>query len=463
MKHVHFIGIGGVGMSALAIIAKQKGMRVTGSDVENIYFLSDMLKKNNIDWKPFSDNNLKDTPDVVVVGAAWDEKNIEVQEAKKLHLNIKAYSEFLADIMSDYKGIAIAGVHGKTTTSAMTAFLLDKAKMSPSFLIGCREAPNLETNARVGEGEYFVTEADEYKKSAEDSQSKFLDLRPQIAVITSIEMDHPDIFNTVEDVYRAFYRFACKVPRTGLVIGCIDCDKVKKLSLSLADRRFESYGFSIGADWRIIDYSVEHGEQVFSIKRDKQIFGPFKLLVPGKYNVLNATAAIVVCLKVGVKPLTIQKYLPYFVGVERRFQIMGSRDGVLVVDDYAHHPTAIKATLEGAKDFYPGRKICCVFQPHTYSRTKELLEEFAQAFGSADLVVITDIYASAREKSGRIHARHLVERMKAFHQKVRYISDFSEIVAFLLETLDRGDVLIVMGAGDIYKVGVDYLSSKIET
>lgn len=459
MKHVHFVGIGGVGMSGLAMICKQMGMRVTGSDVENIYFLSDMLKENGIDWKPFNIENVADKPDLVVVGAAWDEKNIEVEEAKKLHLDIMPYSELLGEIMGQYKGIAIAGIHGKTTTTAMTAFLMEKAKLSPSFLIGCKTAPNLGTNARLGNGEYFVAEADEYKKSANDLTSKFLDLKPQIAVITSIEMDHPDVFETVGDIYRAFYRFACKVPRSGLVIGCIDSDKVKKLSLSLADRRFESYGFSIGANWRIIDYSVEPGTQVFSIKKDKNIYGPFTLSIPGKHNVLNAVAAITVCLTIGVKATTIQKYLPDFVGAERRFQILGKKNGVVVVDDYAHHPTAIETTLLGAKDFYPGRRIVAVFQPHTYSRTKELLMEFAKAFMDADLVIITDIYASAREKSGRIHARHLVEEAKKYHNNLQYIGDLSEVVEYLQENLNEGDVLIVMGAGDVYKVGVGYMST----
>ncbi len=460
MKHIHFIGIGGVGMSALAIISKQKGMKVTGSDVENIYFLGDMLKENGIDARPFNVDNLKDKPDVVVVGAAWDDKNIEVAEAKRLHLDMMAYSEFLGQIMSEYKGIAIAGIHGKTTVTAMTAFLMDKARMSPSFLIGCKTAPNLGTNARLGDGEYFVTEADEYKKSASDLTSKFLDLKPFIEVITSIEMDHPDVFNTVEDIYRSFYRFACKVPRSGLVIGCIDSDKVKKLSLSLADRRFESYGFSIGANWRIIDYEVEPGVQTFSIKKDKNIYGPFQLSIPGKYNVLNATAAIVVCLTVGVKANTIQKYLPEFVGAERRFQIVGERNGVLVIDDYAHHPTAIQATLKGARDFYPGRKIICVFQPHTYSRTKELLGDFAKSFDDADQVIITDIYASAREKSGRIHARHLVEEAKKYHNNLQYIGELSEATEYLRENLEGGDVLIVMGAGDVYKVGASIVAGS---
>jgi UDP-N-acetylmuramate--alanine ligase len=457
VEHIHFIGIGGVGMSALAILAKQKGYKVTGSD-ENVYFTDSMLKKNGIEWyKEFSEKNLKIKPDYVVISAAYDEKNPEVAEAKSKHIPIKFYSQMLGEIMSSYRGIAIAGCHGKTTTTAMAAFLLEKARLSPSFLIGCREAPDLHSNARIGEGEFFVTEADEYKRAANDLQSKFFDIKMEFAVITSIEMDHPDVFETEEDVYRAFYKFACRIPRNGLIVGCIDSPKVKKLALSLADRKMETYGFSISADWRIVDYQLEAGKQIFTIKKAKQIYGPFELKIPGKHNVLNATAAIIVCLAAGVKAITLQKYLPEFSGVERRFQIVGERDGITVVDDYAHHPTAIKATLEGAKDFYPGRKIWAIFQPHTYSRTKELLEEFAKSFSSADEVVITDIYASAREKSGRIHAKHLVEEAKKNHEKVRYISDLKEIEAFLRENTESGDVLIVMGAGDIYKMGLSFL------
>lgn len=458
MRHIHFIGIGGVGMSALAILAKQKGFKVSGSD-ENVYFTDESLAKNDIEWQDgFKAENLQSKPDEVVVSAAYNEKNPEITEAQRLHIPIRPYSEMLAEIMSSFRGIAIAGIHGKTTTSAMAAYLLEQARFNPSYLVGCREVPNLGTNAKIGEGEWFVTEADEYKKSSDDLTPKFLDLKPEIVLITSIEMDHPDVFNTVEDVYRAFYKLACRVPRTGLIIGCIDSDRVKKLAGSLADRRFETYGFSLGADWRIIDYQVEPGRQVFSVKRDKRIYGPFQIMLPGKHNVLNATAALVVALTVGVKPATIQKYLPEFMGVERRFQLAGERDGITIIDDYAHHPTAIATTLEGAKEFYPGRKIWCVFQPHTYSRTKELLEEFAKSFGAADSVLITDIYASAREKSGRIHAKHLVVETKKYHENVYYAGPLDEAVAFLAENVEKGDVVILMGAGDIYKVGERFLA-----
>jgi UDP-N-acetylmuramate--alanine ligase len=273
-------------------------------------------------------------------------------------------------------------------------------------------------------------------------------------------MDHPDIFSSEEDVYRTFYRFACKIPRSGLVIGCFDSPRVKKLALSLADRKFDTYGFSLGSNWRIVDHSLEDGFQIFKLKNEKKIYGPFKLKLPGKHNALNATAAIIVSLKVGIREETLQKYLVEFSGVERRFQVLGSKDGVLVVDDYAHHPTAIKTTLAGAREFYPNRKVWCVFQPHTYSRTKELFDEFAQAFTDADSVIVSDIYASAREKSGRIHARHLVAEIKKYHKSVFYVPTLEEITDFLKENAKEGDVVIVMGAGDIYKVGQNYLKTE---
>ncbi len=462
MAHIHFIGIGGAGMSALAIIAKQKGHTVTGSD-ENVYYTDTLLKKHHIAWQTgFKAENLKPKPDMVVVSAAYDEKNPELKAAIDQKLPIKTFSEMLAELMKDYRGIAVAGIHGKTTTTAMIAFLLESARLSPSFLIGCREALNFGVNARVGDGEWFVAEADEYKKAANDETPKFLDLKPEIVVITSIEHDHPDIFPTVEDVYRAFYRLACRVPRHGWLVGDIDSSRVKKLALSLADRKLESYGFTTSAAWRIVDYQIKPGRQVFTILHNKQLYGPFQLQQPGKHNIANATAAIIVCLKIGVRLETIQKFLPQFKGTERRFQILGERRGVLVIDDYAHHPTAIQSTLEGARAFYPNRKIWCVFQPHTYSRTKALLNDFGPAFENADRVIIADIYASAREKSGRIHAKHLVAQIKQHHENVDYIGAIKEIPLFLEENVADGDMIIVMGAGDVYKVGQDFLALKSE-
>ncbi len=459
-KHVHFIGIEGVGMSALAIIAKQKGYKVTGSD-DKEYPTGQTLHKHGIEWiVGFDARNLKKKPDIVVVSAAFDDKNPEVLYAKEQKMNILPYSEFLWEIMSDFRCIAVSGIHGKTTTTSMVAFLMEKGGMDPSYFIGCKEAVDLGTNAKLGGGEFFVTEADEYKKSAEDLTSKFLDFKPEMAIITSIEMDHPDVFKTEEDVYRTFFKFACKLPRTGTIVGCIDSDRVKKLSLSLADRKFESYGFAYSADWRIVDYEVSERRQIFTIRNNNYLYGPFELEIPGKHNVLNATAAIIVCIKAGVDVEVIQKYLPEFRGAERRSQKMGQKNGVVVIDDYAHHPTAIRSTLEGMREFYPGRRIVCVFQPHTYSRTKELFDDFAQSFGLADVVLIMDIFASAREKSGRIHSRHLVVEASKYHKNVNYMGSLLEVNDFLEENLQGGDLLLVMGAGDVYKVGLEYLSEK---
>lgn len=452
IQKIHFIGIKGVGMTALAILSKEKGYEVTGSDVEETFVTDDILAKAGITVNTFNEKNLQSRPDLVVTSAAYDRGNIEIKEARKRKLEIKPYSEAVRLLSEGSKVIAVAGIHGKTTTTAMISFLLKKANMDPSYLIGAGDVYNLDLPGHFGTGDYFVMEADEYRKSPEDENSKFFDLNPQIEIITSIEMDHPDMFLTDEKVYQAFYKFACRIPRQGFIVLCLDYPKSKKLLRSLVDRSFETYGFSSDAAWKIIDFQELENQSIFSILHDGKKIGPFKLKVPGRANALNATAAIITANKIGIQEKIIKKYFEDFTGVRRRFEFIGKIGEVTIVDDYAHHPHSIELTLETAKNKYPDSKIWCVFQPHTYSRTKELLSDFAKAFKLADKVVITDIYSSAREKEKTITGEDLMQQIRQNQTNIKYVSDWDKIVEEIIGNLSGKTVVITIGAGDIYKL-----------
>ncbi len=462
IKKIHFIGIKGVGMCALALLAKEKGDEVTGSDIDETFVTDDALAKAGIEVNIFDSNNISNKLDLVIVSAAYGKDNIEVKEAKKRHLEIMFYSEALAFFARNSLLIAVAGIHGKTTTAAMLSFLLTKANLDPSFVIGAGEVKSLGTSGHVGKGDYFVVEADEYRKSPDDSSSKFFDLSPEIEIITSIEMDHPDIFTSEESVFNVFYKFACRIPRKGFIILCTDYPKAKKLQRSLADRNIESYGFS-EALWQIIDFHETRTETIFSIKHQEKIIGPFKLKVPGQANILNATAAIITCLKIGIEEKLIKKNIADLVGVKRRFEKIGQFNDITIIDDYAHHPRSIDLTLEAARKKFPTHKIWCVFQPHTYSRTKELLKDFATAFKEADKVIVTEIYASQRESEATISGQQLAEAIHRHQRNVRFISDWSKIIKEIIDSADGQNLIITMGAGDIYKLGNTLLKALKET
>jgi len=452
-KKIHFIGVKGVGMAALATFAKEAGFEVTGSDNDQSFVTDSILKKIGLEATPFEAKNLSYNPDMVIISAAYDKENVELKEAKKKHLEIKTYSEALAYFSQDRQVIAVSGIHGKTTTAAMIAWILTQANLDPSFIVGSGEIKNLNTNAHFGQGDYFVLEADEYRKSGEDATSKFLDLTPKIEIISSIEMDHPDLFSSEEAVYNAFYKFACRLPRNGFIVLCLDYVKARKLQRSLVDRNFETYGFVDDAEWKIIDFAEDEEYTTFSLIHDGEKVGPFKLIVPGEINVLNAAAAVITSLKIGVEEKGIKKYLGKFLGVKRRFERVGQVKDVTIIDDYAHHPRSIKKTLEAAKNKFPNSKIWCIFQPHTYSRTKTLLGDFAQSFESADKVIITDIYASERESKPTISGQDLANAVKVNQRSTRFIPEWSKIRQDLTDSVTGSSIIITMGAGDIYKVG----------
>ncbi|MCI0477975.1 MAG: UDP-N-acetylmuramate--L-alanine ligase [Anaerolineales bacterium] len=441
-RRVHIIGIGGIGLSAIARVLLARGDQVSGSD-QTASLLTDELAR--LGAKIFIGHraeNLGDVDLVLVTSAASDD-NPEIVEAKRRKFRIVKRYDFFAELTAGKKTIAVAGTHGKTTTTGMIATILTNAGLDPDAVIG-GVIPELGGNARAGQGEYFVIEADEYDRA-------FLGLRPEIAVVTSIEMDHPDIFRDVDDVARAFREFMRRVPRDGIVIGCGDSARVSA-ELRELGTRVARYGFDADNNWRASDVAPNaRGGSDFVVWRGATRVGEFTLQIPGRHNTLNALAAIVVASEVGVDLNIARATLKDFRGAARRFQVKGEFCGVTIVDDYAHHPTEIRATLAAARTCFPNRTIWAVFQPHTFSRTIALLDEFADAFADADHIVVTEIYA-ARERDHRgVSGAQIVEQMK--RRDARFIASLDACAQFLGERLDSGDILITLGAGDVNRVG----------
>lgn len=439
-------------MAGLAVMAKELGYEVKGSDEPTVFPTDGMLRTKGIEvLEGFDGEHLRYKPDLVIVSAAYGLQNPEVKAAKSIRLTMLTMSEMLGRIMSKYEGVGVAGVHGKTTTTAILAKILQDAGYSPSYMVGTSHISNMEASAHIGGGKYFVVEADEYKKSELNPQPKFLDLPIKHLIITSIELDHPDVFATAEQVYSAFYQLTTKIPRDGTIIACIDWPLVKRLVNRRVDRHSLTYGFDNTAGYQIIN--VNDGPQsTFSIRHEVKTIGPINLMMPGRHNMLNATAALIMALQLGVAEKTIIKTLATFSGPSRRFEYLGSYNGAEVYDDYAHHPTALSFLLEAVKKRFPDKRLVVVFQPHTYSRTGKLLKEFAESLRLADKLVLLNIWASAREKSGYVTIKDLIDAVRPHKPDVEYRSTLDEVATYLRSFLTDQDVVFLVGAGDVYKI-----------
>lgn len=449
-QHIHFVGIKGVGMTALAILAKQKGYQVTGSDVADDFTTAEVLKKFKITpllgFKKENLTNLPDLPDLAVVtGAHGGLNNPEAEAAKEMGVKVLLHGQALAEFTKDTQLIAVSGSHGKTTVSAMIAHILTKAGLDPSFAIGCGDIKSLGSPGHFGKGDYFVAEADEYLK-------RFLSLNPEVGVITNIEYDHPDAYQNLEELKLAFCEFAQKIKKNGLLIAGFDNENVRQL-LSKIKVPVLTYGFSPLSDYQISRLSYGAEVTWFNLKYQGTDLGQFTLSVCGKHNSQNAVAAAIAANYLGLSWNEIKKQLSTFSGTSRRFEKKGEKDRVKFYDDYAHHPTQIKATLEAARAWFGKKRIIAVFQPHTFSRTKALFEEFSRCFNSADLVIITKIYASARENDDQtISAQMLVNNLLKYQNEVIYLETLDEAVEYLKRQLKHEDIVITMGAGDICKI-----------
>ncbi|WP_126427951.1 UDP-N-acetylmuramate--L-alanine ligase [Brevibacillus marinus] len=445
-QHVHFVGIGGYGMSAIARVLVDLGMKVTGSDVA-LSELAMKLQARGAQVMVGHDAAHIEGADIVVYSTSIPQDNPEIAAAKAKGIPLLHRSQMLARILNERIGIAVAGAHGKTTTSSMIAHVLDACGVDPTYVIG-GELLNAGTNAKAGKSEYVVAEADE-------SDGSFLEYAPALAVVTNVEPDHLEHFNgEFARLKQAYARFLERIKPDGKAILCID-DPTNRELLHALQREAITYGIdprhSAEADFRATAITGADRKVSGLVWHKAECLGPLSLNVPGRHNLLNALAAIIVCLQVGLPYQQIAAALESFRGAKRRFQIIGEVGDILVVDDYAHHPTEIIATLSGARA--SGRRVIAVFQPQRYTRTYFLMDEFSRAFAEADEVIITDIYSPAGErKIDGVSAEALVEKIRAnSNPAARYIATKEEVQEHLLHRVRPGDLVLTMGAGDIWQ------------
>jgi UDP-N-acetylmuramate--alanine ligase len=452
-QHIHIVGIGGFGMSALAHVLLNQGYYVSGSD-RRLNALTQALEQEGA--KIFKSEDAQNVmgAEMVLTTSAAQSDHVELAMARALGIPVYKRSDVMGDIMSGQTSIAVAGTHGKTTTSSMITHVLIETQQNPSYIIG-GILRNNGRNAGVGTGKAFVIEADEY-------DHMFLGLRPQVAVVTSIEYDHPDFFKTPNEMVQAFNQFVDLLPEDGLLVACAD----NQMAAILAQNRLVAgwpvitYGIQNGqADWRATNIHIDASYQmVFDVVREKQTLGTVRLQIPGEFNVLNALAALIVTDNLGVPFADAARALASFQGAGRRFQARGEVDSVLVIDDYAHHPTAIRVNLEAAKERFKTRKIWALWQPHTYSRTQALWDGYVMAFGAADHVIVTEIYAAREDPIPGISSADLAEAIN--HPDVHYSPTFDEAVDYLLKNVQPPAVILIMSAGDAPLIGLNYLKLR---
>ncbi len=445
-KRVHFIGIGGIGMSGIAAVMLRKGIRVTGSDVQQ----SDVTHRlESLGAQVAVGNSAENVPrdaQLVVISAAVELDNPELVAAESLSIPVQKYAQVLGSLMSEFKGIAVSGTHGKTTTSAMIACILKEAGLDPNFVVGAM-VDSLGGSSGVGSGEHFVVEACEYDRS-------FLNLHPMVALINNIEEDHLDYYRDLSEIVSAFGQFASQVHRDGLLV----VNAADAAALGAAEHarcEVQTFGVDCEADWQARAIETTRGRFSFEALFRKESLGRFELGIPGVHNVSNALGALACVARIGVNMGAVRRVLSKFKGAERRFQIIGGVADVTVIDDYAHHPTEIRVTLDAARKQFGTSRIWAVFQPHQHSRTRFFMEEFAESFTHADVVIVPEIYFVRDSDSDRraVTAEDLVRRMKTMHTDARHIREFDDIVGVLKDELRPGDVVITRGAGDVNQVG----------
>lgn len=443
--HVHFIGIGGISMSGLAEILLEEGFTISGSDAKQSALTDSLAKKGATIYIGQKASNLSIRPALVVYTAAIREDNEEFKAAVDAGIPMLSRAELLGQIMDNYeKSIAVAGTHGKTTTTSMISQILLVAKADPTISVG-GILESIGGNIRVGGSEVFITEACEYTNS-------FLHFHPKYSIITSVEAEHLDFFKDIDDIRRSFHEFAGNTSHDGVLIinGQIEAlDQItNNLSCSVT-----TYGLCENDDFyaKNITYN-DHACGTYTLMHKTEDLGTVSLSVPGKHNVSNSLAAIALCLNLGLPLDVIKKGLLQFGGTKRRFEYKGTKNGITVIDDYAHHPTEVAATLTAARN-YPHGRIICVFQPHTYSRTKAFLSDFARVLSMADIVVLADIYAAREKNTIGISSKDLLAALQKNGQESYYFPSFDEIETFLSEKCINNDLLITMGAGDVYLIG----------
>jgi UDP-N-acetylmuramate--alanine ligase len=455
IRKLHFVGIGGIGMSGIAEILSAEGFAVTGSDraaSEN----TDRLKSLGISVLiGHVASNLAPDVDALVYSSAVGSDNPEVAEAHRRKIPVIRRAEMLAEVMRLKYGIGIAGTHGKTTTTSMVSLVLMEGGIDPTVIVGGRLRGLAGSNARLGKGEFIVVEADEFDRS-------FLSITPTIAVLTTLETDHLDCYRDLDDIKSAFIQFAGKVPFYGFVVLCLDEPALQDIMPKIK-KKIVTYGLNGQADLQAVDIVHRLNLTRFTVLRDGKELGEIELQIPGDHNVQNALAATAVGLELHVPFSKVKTGIEKFTGVFRRWEVKAELDGITVIDDYAHHPTEIRATLAGAKAGWRRRTVC-VFQPHLYSRTRDFYDEFGRAFFNADVLIVTDVYPAREEPIQGVTGELIANAAKEFgHKQVHYVPEKKDVPDYLMTITRPGDMVITMGAGDIWKFGEQFISLRKES
>lgn len=437
-------------MSGIAEILLDQGFHVSGSDLQPSEVTQHLQSLGATIYEGHHAKNIEKAEVVVYSSAVKLQENPETLEAQRRKIPLIRRAEMLAEVTRMKYCLAIAGTHGKTTTTSMCGLILMKGGIDPTVIVGGKLSGLGGTNARLGRGDWTVVEADEYDRS-------FLQLSPTIALITNIEAEHLDIYADFDDIKRTFAQFANKTPFYGVIVLCLDSPGVME-TLPAINKKTVTYGLSPQCDVRATDIVHYEGSSNFTVLRNNNPLGTAKLRIPGLHNVRNALGAIAVALEMGVQFADITAALEDFTGVYRRFEIKGEKRGIMVIDDYAHHPSEITATLQAARNGW-NRRIICVFQPHTYSRTKDFCLDFGKSFGDADILLITDIYPAREAPIEGITGTIIADAATQFgHRNVHYVQDKKHVPATLLELVQDGDIVLTLGAGDIWKYGAEFLS-----
>jgi len=451
IKHIYFVGIGGVGMSGIAEVLLNLGYKVSGSDMHLTETTERLQKLGATIFQGHSESHISDA-DVVVTSSAVKPTNPEVTEARTRAIPVIPRAEMLAELMRLKYGIAVAGAHGKTTATSLVGMILDRGGIRPTVVIGGK-LNTINTNTILGTGDFMVVEADE-------SDGSFLKLSPTIAVITNIDPEHLDYYQNVAEIKRAFTTFANKIPFYGLTILCLDNEHVQDLIPHL-EKRYLTYGVTPQADLQAREITVHGLSMIFTVFYHNEKLGRVELKMPGLHNVHNALAAIATALELNLDFTIIQEALKNFEGIHRRFQLKGKFNDITLIDDYGHHPTEIKATLSTAKNIWE-RRLVVIFQPHRYTRTRDLFKDFLSAFNQADILVLTDIYPAGEDPLPGVKTETLFQGIKKHgHKQVHYFPRKEKIVDHILKLLNPGDVVITLGAGDIWQVG-EQLQHKLK-
>jgi UDP-N-acetylmuramate--alanine ligase len=443
-QHLHFVGIGGIGMSGIAEVLLDLGFTISGSDQKLTPITGHLAQLGAEIHEGHDASNLGDAK-AVVISSAVSEDNPELQEARRLQIPVIPRGEMLAELMRLKFGIAVAGSHGKTTTTSMLAAILSHAGQDPTVVVGGRLKAIGGSNARVGQSELLLVESDE-------SDGSFLKLSPIYAVVTNIDREHLDHYSSIEEIRGAFTEFVNKVPFYGAAVLCLDDENVQRI-LPDVRRRTITYGTRAQADFQVSDCAYGHLSSTFRLRAGEEDLGQFSLNVPGAHNVLNATAAAAVARELEIPVGAVREALANFANPDRRFQIKGLERGITVMDDYGHHPTEIRSTLMAARqcDY---RKILVVFQPHRYTRTALLMDDFARCFYQADAVFLLDVYAASEKPIEGVSAEALAERIRAFgHRSVEYVGTGERAVEAVLAAAEEGDLVITQGAGSVWQIG----------